>query len=579
MKPLQRFDRPIGLGLSAAFLLWIYRTSASLGFCRDESFYFQAASSYIGWFRLLFAKTKGVFEQATVDTYWSANHEHPSLVKSTFALSWMFLHEKWKLIEQPSQALRLPGMVFGAIGVYITYALACRIHSRIAGLAAAFSLCLIPSVFYHAHLACFDVPVMTMWLLAVYTYMEAAHTRTLRSALVFGVAFGLLLETKHNAWLLPGVIAPHALWAYSAASPHRGFRLRFPWPLLAMATVGPLVFFALWPWLWHDTEARLREYAAFHLNHEYYNIEFLGRNYYGPPSPLLYAPTLIAATVPTVTLALFAVGLLHERWALRVVFAAWVSRLRRKSLPGPSGSNSEGIEVATFAAASARLALVLALAVPIAVFFLPKTPIFGGTKHWLPAYPFLCIFAGLGFAHVSKSLRTLVRNVHLRSHAMRAGSEFRWNRLLVAALGVVVFAAPVLETAHSHPFGLSAYVPFAGGTRGGASLGLNRQFWGFTTQSLAPFFAAQAQPGESVFIHDTTGGAWQTLQNEKRMRADLGGNIWSIQDTQWAIVHHELHMIETETNIWTVFGTASPAYVLTHDGVPIISVYKRPNTP
>ena len=60
------------------------------------------------------------------------------------------------------------------------------------------------------------------------------------------------------------------------------------------------------------------------------------------------------------------------------------------------------------------------------------------------------------------------------------------------------------------------------------------------------------------------------------MRPDLSANIWSIQDTQWAIVHHELHMIETETNIWTVYGTAVPEYVLTHDGVPIISVYKRP---
>src|SRR5437870_1094649 len=34
-----------------------------------------------------------------------------------------------------------------------------------------------------------------------------------------------------------------------------------------------------------------------------------------------------------------------------------------------------------------------------------NTPIFGGTKHWLTAYPFLCLFAGLGFEKVVTALR------------------------------------------------------------------------------------------------------------------------------------------------------------------------------
>ena len=29
----------------------------------------------------------------------------------------------------------------------------------------------------------------------------------------------------------------------------------------AMAILGPLVFYALWPWIWHDTLRRLRDYA------------------------------------------------------------------------------------------------------------------------------------------------------------------------------------------------------------------------------------------------------------------------------------------------------------------------------
>jgi hypothetical protein len=41
-------------------------------------------------------------------------------------------------------------------------------------------------------------------------------------------------------------------------------------------------------------------------------------------------------------------------------------------------------------------------------------------------------------------------------------------------------------------------------------------------------------------------------------------------------VHHEQHINEVDYNIWTEYHSVAPDYVLTHDGVPIISVYKRP---
>ena len=46
-------------------------------------------------------------------------------------------------------------------------------------------------------------------------------------------------------------------------------------------------------------------------------------------------------------------------------------------------------------------------------------------------------------------------------------------------------------------------------------------------------------------------------------------------DAQIAIVQHELHMSEVDYDEWMAFGTDAPDYVLTHDGVPIISVYRR----
>jgi hypothetical protein len=150
-------------------------------------------------------------------------------------------------------------------------------------------------------------------------------------------------------------------------------------------------------------------------------------------------------------------------------------------------------------------------------------------------------------------------------------------RLLTAtevALALSVVAGPLAITSHSHPFGLSSYVPLVGGTAGGADLGLNRQFWGFTTQSLEPYFEAKAPRGASVYFNDTAWDSWGRMIEEKRIRPDLRG-VGSIGEAEIAIVHIELHMMEVEYKEWVVFGTDVPDYVLTHDGVPIVDVFRR----
>ena len=153
---------------------------------------------------------------------------------------------------------------------------------------------------------------MTMWIACVYVQWRGTQARGPLAiagwSLAMGVVYGLTLETKHNAWFLPVVLVPHALFVFAPVSLRTGARgeggeRRIVWPfgLVSMATVGPAVFYALWPYIWHDTQARLEWYANFHLNHEYYNIEFLGRNYFGPPSQFLPDTCrclLLVATVP-----------------------------------------------------------------------------------------------------------------------------------------------------------------------------------------------------------------------------------------------------------------------------------------
>jgi 4-amino-4-deoxy-L-arabinose transferase-like glycosyltransferase len=555
-------DHVVGLSLAIVYVAWLLATARSLGFARDEGFYFRAATDYARWFEVLLTRPADALQRGTIDGIWSTNHEHPALMKSLFALSWMTLHNRWHVFADASTAFRFPGMVMMGVGLWVTYLFGARAYSRRAGVIGAVLLGLMPHVFYNAHLACFDIPIMAMWAWCIYVYWRSQVERGIGWALAAGVMYGLTLETKHNAWILPAVFLPHALVVHGRAMVRqlRAGRLPIPTALVAMATIGPLVFYALWPWMWNDTLPRLQEYLNFHLNHEYYNIEFLGVNYFNAPSPRAYMPVLILASVPTVTLVLFAIG----AYGRAAVHARRLVDFGR-ALAGKAASMRATAPVDR---AETDLLIALAFAAPLAVFLLPKTPIFGGTKHWMPAYPFLCILAGYGFDRVATAMSATLATLPAFAANVRA------RVLAQAGLVALVVLAPLAVTSHSHPFGLSAYVPLVGGTAGGADLGLNRQFWGFTTESLAGYFAANAPPGATVYFHDTAWDSWARLLDEKRLRPDLRG-VGSPSEADFAIVHHELHMAEVDYNIWMTMGTDVPDYVLTHDGVPIISVYRR----
>jgi len=541
-------DHLTGFGLAVSYVAVLLSTVGGLGYARDEGFYYRAAQSYAGWFEQLFSNPSVAFGRQAVDAAWAANHEHPALVKSLFALSWKYLHQKWHVFAEEGTALRFGGMIFAGAALWLLYIWGTRARSRTAGLMAALLFALMPRVFYHSHLDCFDIPIATTWALCTYAYWRSLCQKSTWWAILTGIAFGLALDTKHNAWFLPMALLLHALltqWR-SIWSGLRIGDLRIPISLLAMAIIGPLTFFALWPWIWFDTIARLTAYVQFHLNHDYYNMVFFGVTYWRPPMPRGYAWVMTAATVPIVTLVLFGVGL----WtSIRGWLGRLFARLRRATVPDPG---------------SAGLLWLIGIAVAYAPWLSSNTPIFGGTKHWMTAYPFLCLFAGAGFDTVADRIRAVVRD---RKKGMP-------DALVTAGLAAVVLSAPLAETAHSHPWGLSNYTPLVGGAPGAASLGLNRQFWGFTTGAVTDFLNKNMHHGDSVYIHDTAWDSWELLRRDGRLFAHVQG-VTAPHAGSFALYHHEEHMEGVEYQIWQAYGTASPVYIGQYDGVPIIYVYER----
>lgn len=566
-------DHLLGFALCALYVVLLIKTTRNLGYARDEGFYFDAARSYARWFDLAATNWREAVQRANVDAFWNVNHEHPALMKSLFALSWKYLFVKHKLFAEAGTAMRFPGMVMGGLALWLIYIMGTRAYSRRAGLVAALSFAFIPRIFYHSHLDCFDVPVTFWWTLVVYCYwrsIDETNTWAIGWGILTGIAWGFALNVKFNCFMLPVVFLIH--WFVVRArhvgdsSKKGGFSA--PIAVLSMLTLGIATFIALWPWMWFDflmgeggRPGRLGEYLGFHWNHPFYNMEFFGHNYFRPPFPRSYPYAMIAFTVPAVTLVLFFVG-----------FASRVPALLRQSAPlawliPPTGvlkkahdfhkpretDDPLGTDVLFFGAGYAILALWLK----------PNTPIFGGTKHWFTAYPFLVLFAGAGFEVVARSFEKILAD------------RVRPAWLGWSAMASLLLASSVVQTAHSHPFGLSQYTPLAGGTPGAADYGMNRQFWGFTTGSLTSYFNEKVPPNGAVFIHDTAWPSWEMMQSDGRFRNDIRV-VWEVAPADYAIVHHELHMMEVDAQIWVGFGQARLSHVVTHDGVPIVSVYENP---
>jgi len=526
-------DHTVGAVLALGYLSLLLLTAPDLGMSRDESFYAHAAARYTAWAGDLFNDPSAALAEESIDRAWGYNWEHPSLMKLAFGTSWR-AHERFHLFPRDSLAFRFPGMLTAALLIWLIYVWGSAVMPRRGALFAALAFATMPRVFYHSHLACFDVPITFFSMLTAYGYWRALVDR--RWALLAGFAFGLALATKHNSWMLPGIFLIHFAWVrWDESRAKQTSRASIAW-LPSMLILGPLVLIGTWPWLWHDTWRRLYRYAAFHFRHVHYTYEYFGVSYFEPPLPVSVPFVMTLFTVSVTVLALALLGLYVRR---KTLSPPWHTQ------PGdPSSRRSEVLWLGCMAA-------------PLLAIAFPTSPIFGGTKHWITAYPFVALFAGWGFVGT------------LDQAALGAR-----KRLVSFAFGALFLLPGLMQTAHSHPFGLSHYGPIAGGVPGAADLGMNRQFWGFTTGSLADWIAERLPDGGSVWPCDTTRGAWAMMQRDGVMPSNIRPAA-SMGEADLILVHHEAHFREVDYQAWVSVGSVQPVHVLRYDGVPIISVYAR----
>ncbi|MBK6686548.1 MAG: glycosyltransferase family 39 protein [Deltaproteobacteria bacterium] len=527
--------------LAAAYFVILWVTAPTVGYTRDEGYYFKAAEEYAGWWGVLFSsRFFEAFSDAEIRRFFSYNTEHPPLVKLTQGITFHVLSE-WLGLAKPAQGFRATGFLFGGLSMIATYLLGRDLVGKGVGVLAALLVATMPRYFYDAHLACFDVPITAMWTFSLWAFhraLIAPPERANRAAIVAGLVFGLGLATKLNVLFLPAVfvflwwVAPPTPIRFALATgPSGGRDLRLPQVprvLVACALIGPLVLIAVWPWLWHDTFLRIGQYIGFHLHHEHYPILYLGRLWVEPPFPWSFPVVMTWYTAPSPLVWLGALGFLVG--LLRLLF--------RRSL-------SDAL-------------LLAATFIPIFLIAMPNTPIFGGVKHWYNALPTLSILAA----------RTAFEAVQ----AFRSTDTQR--RPAYALISALMLGPGIMGSIHSHPNGIGYYNELAGGFRGGAELGMQRGFWGGLAYPLYPDFGTRLPPQQTrVFFNRTNYDAYRMYRREGVFPAPIS-YANEPKQSQVSVIFEQPEHAEKASETWGLFGTR-PISGVYQDNVTLVQLYRE----
>lgn len=557
----ERLQRALlALGLFVLSATAVIVAQRDQGIARDEGVYMSHGSRYANWWVDMVGGKDAMTSEEVISRHFggaaatAGNREHPPLMKTLFGLSERLFHDKLKWAGETT-AYRIPSALINALLVVLVFLFVVPLWGTGPGLIAALLVLFLPRAFFHAGLATFDASIVTFWFATLVAYLKSLQSRW--GFLWLSLCVGLALATKHNAILLPAVLLPHYFWLLWCQQPLEGSRAQRLWAaflgsrpqtLLGLFVGGPLILILLWPWMWFDTLTHVREWIGFHLNHVHYNFEYLGQNWNAPPFPWHIAIVTTLFTVPAATLLAACTG-------LGVAIARWAK--------GEAGEVER----------SSVLLIILSSCVAMGPFLLRTTPIFGAEKHWAPAIPTLCILAGISTSWLADRAAAGIK-------ANRRAWRPAWLQpAIVGFLGLCVVGAAFVETRHAHPYSLSHYNALAGGAEGGASMGMNRQFWGYSARGVLPFVNQFAEAGKNVpvYSHDAS-PSWNRYRSEGLLLPglpDSGRELRGIRKSKVAIVIHEMHFRRHDYMIWEAYKKVQPSFVLLFDGVPLVSVYVR----
>lgn len=519
-----KIDLAIIVLLSVVSIAAVVTTSHDVGITYDEPLYAGQAMKAADWLQLLFTQPRMALSRKGILDHWNPkikgiNELQPATTKWVNGL----------VGALTGGDLRAGTAVFFALMLAAVYWFGTQAFNRTVGLFAACALATLPRVFGHAHLTTLDVPVAAMVMLTTALFWSVHYPSKRRQwigTIAGGVSLGLAVGTKMNGLLvLPTVL----LW--TAAMRQWSWKIAF-----ALFGVAPLTFFLSWPWLWLNPIGNAVEYFRYHLKHYPVLVTYFGRDY--EYAPWHYPLVMMGITTPTVVLLLSLVGVVTQS-------------IRLKATPR------------NLTDCATRWLLLLSLLVQLAAFMLPTTPKYNGVRIFLPVFPFLALFAGVGFDGMCRWL------------TQRLKTEQMSPALLTFLLGLLCLAPSVRAIAHVHPFELSYYNALIGGVRGAVARGFEPTYWGETLLHALDALNKHTPPNGVVCL--TPGGALSYLemyQNMGLLRSDLNlSDFRRIQDADAAVFH--TRRVEMTDAARQLLRDGKPVFAQRLDDVPLVVVFTR----
>jgi hypothetical protein len=555
-----RADRWLAVVVVVVTAVVVGATAQTLGFTRDEGYYFKAGELYANWWRALFSTPTTALSTAGIDQHLSYNPEHPFLLKGSFAAA-LALKDALGLDVAGHQALRLPAWIVAGLSALFVWLLARELLPRRGAVVAVLLFVSMPHVFWHMHVACFDIGVTAAHAALVWAWLR--FRSTLRGAVVTGVVFGVCAAVKHNVLPVPALLVLH--WLLTEAKSSTDGRFRLPLVFFCLAVVGPVVYIALWPYLWPDVVGRFSSYIWYHTHHEHYPILYFGDLLTAPPFPWLFPFVMSAVTIPLPVLALLVTG-----FVLAVVAALRFFSFRLRLGPHawrrePECTRVPLGDVAVAPSGSTAFLLALNAAYPFVLIALPSTPIFGGTKHWMNALPFLCVLGA--WALVEGVTRLLASLASSSPSARRAA-------VVVVALALVVAVPGFVISARVWPYGLGSYNEVIGFSRGAANVGMQRTFWGYETRAALPLINARTPKNGRIHFGDVNADSHARYVKDGLLRTDIGFSN-TVRGAAVAHVEPQGEFKQQQLDVWNEWGRRDPDVVLDAEGVPLSTVTFR----
>lgn len=448
----------IAMLLAVVAFLAVAFTYKGIGHSWDEALYLKPSERAAAWMVGVFnSGDDSMMQSPAIDRHWGIRldgHDplHPEVAPVPKLLNGAGLTYLTEIGIEPMVAMRLPAAILFGLTVALIFLLGCKEYGRAGGLAAAVFYACMPRVFGHAHIAASETPLAFFTLLTGWCFLVGNRFRAF--ALFTGVAFGLAVATKVSALMLP---VPLMLWGQL-------YRRRdYASNVFAMAFIAPLIVLAVWPWIWYDGLRRFFEYILFYVNHQKTAVFYQNRIWgyvHGPSAPVYYPLHIAAVSIPVGILVFLAIGLVK----------ALFSTVRRP----------------------ATVLFVLMAACWFGLSMLPNSPRYDGERLFFPAFGFLALLAGGGFACLTGMMtRWREKRGALRPYRAVNGAAAVF---LVAALGLGAW-----NIYRTHPNELNHFNAIVGGTPGAYDQGFETAYWGeAVNEDVIAYLNETLQPGDKV---------------------------------------------------------------------------------